>query len=340
MPLVALESTVIAHGLPYPQNVETALHLEAVVRRHGAEPRTLGLIEGRPVAGLTEAQIRRLATGDAVRKISLRDLPIAVARRLDGATTVAATLWIAEQHGIGVFATGGIGGVHRALHGVSYDVSTDLEMLGRTGCVVVCAGAKAILDLPATREVLETKGVTVVGYGADTLPAFYTRSSGLPVDVRCDTPEEVADLVRARRELRLPGATLVTVPVPEEAALAETVKYCKERTAFGQPIGTFQNSRFRLAEMQTEITIGRSFADQCILELNAGTLTPEKAAMAKYWLSDLQGRVIDQCVQLHGGYGYMMEYPIAKMYTDARASRIYGGTNEIMKEIIGRSMGF
>jgi len=125
-----------------------------------------------------------------------------------------------------------------------------------------------------------------------------------------------------------------------EAALAETVKYCQERQAFGQPIGKFQNSRFKLAEMQTEITIGRTFVDQCITELNARTLTPEKAAMAKYWLSDLQGRVVDQCVQLHGGYGFMSEYPIAKMYTDARVSRIYGGTNEIMKEIIGRKMGF
>ena len=125
-----------------------------------------------------------------------------------------------------------------------------------------------------------------------------------------------------------------------EAALAETVKYCQERTAFGRQIGKFQNSRFKLAEMQTEITIGRTFVDQCINELNAGTLTPEKAAMAKYWLSDLQGKVVDQCVQLHGGYGFMSEYPITKMYMDARASRIYGGTNEIMKEIIGRSMGF
>lgn len=125
-----------------------------------------------------------------------------------------------------------------------------------------------------------------------------------------------------------------------EAALAETVRYCNERTAFGKPIGKFQNSRFKLAEMKTEITIGRTFADQCILELNGGQLTPEKAAMAKYWLSDLQGKVVDQCVQLHGGYGYMTEYPITKLYTDSRASRIYGGTNEIMKEIIGRSMGF
>ncbi|MCB0029278.1 MAG: acyl-CoA dehydrogenase family protein, partial [Anaerolineales bacterium] len=124
-----------------------------------------------------------------------------------------------------------------------------------------------------------------------------------------------------------------------EAALAVTLDYCRERTAFGRPIGKFQNSRFKLAEMQTEITIGRTFADQCILELNAGTLTTEKASMAKYWLSELQGRVVDQCVQLHGGYGYMLEYPIAKLYVDARASRIYGGTNEIMKEIIGRSLG-
>ena len=215
---VALESTVIAHGLPYPQNVETAVRLEKIVREARATPRTIGLIAGRAVIGLSEDEIRLLATEDDVRKLSWRDLPVAVAQQAHGATTVAATLWLAHRHGIGVMATGGIGGVHR---GSSLDVSNDLDALARLPMVVVCAGAKAILDLPATREVLETRGVTVVGYGTDEMPAFYSRTSGLPVDVRCDTPAEVAAVVQARRDLGLPGATLVTVPVPEEAAIPQ-----------------------------------------------------------------------------------------------------------------------
>ena len=216
--LVALESTVIAHGLPYPQNVEAALHLEAVVRTAGAVPRTIGIIAGEVVAGLSEAQIRHLATAPDVRKVSRRDLPVVVARQMDGATTVATTMWIAHRYGIEVFATGGIGGVHRGSGppgAGSFDVSADLEELAQTPVTVVCAGPKAILDLEATREVLETRGVTVVGYETEEMPAFYSRHSGLPVDVRCDTPEEVAALVLARRRLELPGATLVTVPVPE-----------------------------------------------------------------------------------------------------------------------------
>ncbi|ARA92584.1 pseudouridine-5-phosphate glycosidase [Rhodothermaceae bacterium RA] len=219
-PFVALESTVIAHGLPHPHNLALARRLEAVILEEGGLPRTVGVLQGRPLAGLMPAQIEHLATHPGVRKLSLRDLPVAVARRQDGATTVAATMWIAHRHGIEVFATGGIGGVHRAVRGgPSFDVSADLDALARIPMVVVCAGAKAILDLPATREVLETRGVTVVGYGTDEMPAFYSRTSGLPVDVRCDTPEEVAALVRARRDLGLPGATLVTVPIPEEAAI-------------------------------------------------------------------------------------------------------------------------
>lgn len=226
LPLVALESTVIAHGLPHPENERAALRLEAAVRAEGAEPRTVGLIGGEPVVGLTEAQVRRLATADGVRKVSLRDLPVAAARGLDGATTVAATLHLAHRAGIGVFATGGIGGVHCAVRGESaWDVSADLDALARYPFVVVCAGPKAILDLAATREALETRGVTVVGYGCDALPAFYSRSCGLPVDVRCDTPEEVAALARARDRLGLPAALLVTVPPPEADALpAEEVE--------------------------------------------------------------------------------------------------------------------
>lgn len=215
---VALESTVIAHGLPYPQNVEMALKMENVVREAGAEPRTVGLIGGEPIIGLSPSQIQHLGRAEEVRKVSWRDLPVVVARGEDGATTVAATMWLAQQAGIEVFSTGGIGGVHRSA-GETFDVSADMEALSRVPMVVVCAGAKAILDLSATREMLETRGVTVVGYGTDEMPAFYSRKSGLAVDARCDTPEEVVAIVRARKHLGLPGATLVTVPVPAEDEL-------------------------------------------------------------------------------------------------------------------------
>ncbi len=218
--LVALESTVIAHGLPYPQNYETALHLEAVVRAAGAEPRTCGFWHGEPVAGLTPDQIAYFAQEAGVRKASLRDLAIVAARGLHAATTVATTMWIAHRHGIQVFATGGLGGVHR---GQDYDESADLTALATIPVLVVCAGAKAILDLPRTRERLETLGVPVIGYGVDEMPAFYTRSSGLPVDARCETPEEVAAIWRAHRNLGLRTGMLVTVPVPEDAALPESV---------------------------------------------------------------------------------------------------------------------
>ncbi len=219
-PLVALESTVIAHGLPYPQNYETALHLEAVVRAAGAVPRTCGFWQGEPVAGLTPEQIAYFAQGTGVRKASLRDLAIVAARGLHAATTVATTMWVAHRHGIQVFATGGLGGVHR---GQDYDESADLTALATLPVLVVCAGAKAILDLPRTRERLETLGVPVIGYGVDEMPAFYTRSSGLPVDARCETPEEVAAIWRAHRRLGLRTGMLVTVPVPEDAALPEAV---------------------------------------------------------------------------------------------------------------------
>ena len=217
---MALETTVIAHGLPHPWNVEQALRLEEAIREEGAAPRTIGVLGGRVVVGLDPAQIRRLASGDAVLKVSTRDLPVVVARGLDGATTVAATIRLAHAAGIDVFATGGIGGVHRAVGGTaSFDVSADLEELARTPLVTVCSGAKAILDLPATREALETHGITVAGYGTAAFPAFFSPDSGLPVDVRCDTPEEVAELVAAQRRLGLPSALLVVVPVPAHAAL-------------------------------------------------------------------------------------------------------------------------
>ncbi len=220
--VVALESTLITHGLPYPQNVETARAIEASVRAGGALPATIAILQGQIHVGLSEAQLLYLGQRPqaAVRKCSRRDLPLALALAEDGATTVAGTMIIAHQVGIELFATGGIGGVHR---GHPFDVSADLQELGRTPVTVVCSGAKAILDLPATREVLETNGVTVVGYGVDEMPAFYSRRSGLPVDVRLDTPEQVAAVIRARRRLDLRSATLVTVPVPAADELSPHV---------------------------------------------------------------------------------------------------------------------
>jgi pseudouridine-5'-phosphate glycosidase len=218
--VVALESTVIAHGLPRPLNLETARRLEMAVRAEGAIPATVAVLGGRLCVGLDGAQLERLAEREGVRKLSTRDLPAAVARGWDGATTVATTMRIAARAGVEVFATGGVGGVHR---GSLPDVSADLPELARTRMVVVCSGAKIVLDLPATREWLETWGVTVVGYGCDEMPAFYTRRSGLPVDVRADSPQEVADIMRARTALGVEGALLLTVPVPEDSEVDEKV---------------------------------------------------------------------------------------------------------------------
>lgn len=209
--LVALESTVITHGLPYPHNLALAREMEATVRRHGATPKTIAILGGELIAGLSDVQMEQLAHSSDVRKVSRRDLPIVTARRLDGSTTVATTMWIAQRNGISVFATGGIGGVHR---GNATDISADLQELARTGVIVVCAGAKAILDLPATLEYLETFGVTVVGWQSDEFPAFYSRHSGLVVDVRCENGAEVAAIWQAKQQLGLAGGLLVTVPVP------------------------------------------------------------------------------------------------------------------------------
>jgi pseudouridine-5'-phosphate glycosidase len=210
-PVVALESTVIAHGLPQPQNLDTAQRLEQIIRDEGATPATIAVLKGRLWVGLDQTQLEHLATTNTIKKISTRDLPVAVVNGWDAATTVASTMWIAHRAGIKVFATGGIGGVHR---GSLPDVSADLPELTRTPMIVVCSGAKIVLDLPATREWLETFGVTVVGYGCDEMPAFYSRQSGLPIDVRCDSAEAVARLFRTQRELGIAGALLLTVPVP------------------------------------------------------------------------------------------------------------------------------
>jgi pseudouridylate synthase len=219
-PVVALESTVIAHGLPRPQNLETAQRLERIVRDEGAMPATIAVLEGKLCVGLEQNQVELIGNDDDIKKLSTRDLAVAVARGLNGATTVASTLWVAHRAGIQVFATGGIGGVHR---GSLPDVSADLPELGRTPMVVVCSGAKIVLDLPATREWLETNAVTVVGYGCDEMPAFYARKSGLPVDARCDSPEEVAGLFRMQRDLGVETGLLVAVPVPAAAEVPDAL---------------------------------------------------------------------------------------------------------------------
>jgi pseudouridine-5'-phosphate glycosidase len=213
-PVVALESTVIAHGLPAPQNLDTARGLEAIVQGEGATAATIAVLRGEICMGLDQEQLALIANSDGVKKLSTRDLPIAIARGWNGATTVASTMWIAHRAGIQVLATGGIGGVHR---GKLADVSADLPELSRTPMIVLCSGAKIVLDLPATREWLETHSITVAGYGCDQMPAFYSRCSGLPVDVRCDSPEEVVEIFKAQRDLGMESALLVTVPVPAEA---------------------------------------------------------------------------------------------------------------------------
>src|SRR2546421_2729866 len=218
-PFVALESTVIAHGLPRPQNIETAERLEQIVRAEGVAPATIAVLDGMLCVGLDRPQLDQIGTRQDIKKLSVRDLAIAVARKWNGATTVASTMWIAHRAGIHVFATGGIGGVHR---GSLPDVSADLTELARTPMIVVCSGAKIVLDLPATREWLETNSITVVGYGCDEMPAFYSQSSGLPIDVRCDTPEEVAHLFATQRHLDVRSALLVTVPVPSEAEVEQS----------------------------------------------------------------------------------------------------------------------
>lgn len=217
-PVVALESTLITHGLPYPANVETALAMEAAVRESGAVPATIAVLAGKITVGLKRADIERLGglPYGSVRKCSRRDLPIAVGLGEDAATTVAGTMIVAHMAGIRVFSTGGIGGVHR---GAPFDVSADLLELGRTPVAVVCSGAKSILDLPLTLEVLETQGVPILGLGIDTLPSFYSRSSGLPVDVTVDTPTEAAKVVAAARRLGAQHGVLLAVPVPAQDEL-------------------------------------------------------------------------------------------------------------------------
>jgi pseudouridylate synthase len=212
-PIVALETTIVTHGMPYPQNLETARNVERIVRESGAIPATIGVLDGNIHVGLDDAQLERLARAKNVRKLSRADLPYALAAGIDGSTTVAATMICAHLAGIEVFVTGGIGGVHRGAE-KTFDVSADLEELARTAVTVVCAGAKGILDLAKTLEALETRGVPVICYGTDEFPAFWSRSSGLPAPLRLDSSAEIARFIAIKRDLGLAGGTVVANPIP------------------------------------------------------------------------------------------------------------------------------
>ena len=282
LPRVALESTVIAHGLPYPHNLRLARRMEARVREAGAEPATVAILHGELRAGLTDPELHYLATAANIRKVSRRDLPIVVAQKADGATTVASTMFIAHRFGIEVFATGGVGGVHR---GTVFDISADLPELAQTPVTVVCAGVKAILDLPATLEWLETHGVTVIGFGTDEFPAFYSRQSGLPVDVRADSAAEVAALIRARRQLGMQSGLLVCVPIPLEAelpaplvepAIQQALREAEQREIRGKAISPFLLAR--VSELTGEASLR---ANMALLENNAQVAAQIAVALAE-----------------------------------------------------------
>ncbi len=280
-PVVALESTIISHGMPYPQNVETALEVERIIRENGAVPATIAILGGRLKAGLTPEEIDYLGkTGTKVAKASRRDLPVLVAQGLDGATTVTTTMMIAAMAGIKIFATGGIGGVHRGAE-TTMDISADLEELAQTPVMVVCAGAKSILDLGLTMEYLETHGVTVIGYGTKELPAFYTRKSGFGVDYELDTPEELAKAFHVKQELGMKGGMLVTNPVPEEysmdpnvinSAIEKAVKEAKKLGIHGK-----ETTPYLLAKIK-EITGGDSLVANIALVKNNAALAAKTAA--------------------------------------------------------------
>ncbi|MGN0977031.1 MAG: pseudouridine-5'-phosphate glycosidase [Faecousia sp.] len=279
-PVVALESTIISHGMPYPQNVETALNVERIIRENGAVPATIAIIGGRLKAGLTAEEIAYFGKkGTAIHKASRRDLAMLCARGEDGATTVTTTMIIAHMAGIKLFATGGIGGVHRGAE-TTMDISADLEELGQTPVMVVCAGAKSILDLGLTLEYLETKGVPVIGYGTEELPAFYTRQSGFGVDYRVDSPEELAAAFKASQEMGLKGGMLVTNPIPEEyampldvinAAIDQAIAECKQKGIHGK-----ETTPFLLARV-SELTGGDSLASNIRLVYNNAKIAAQTA---------------------------------------------------------------
>ena len=280
-PVVALESTIISHGMPYPQNVETALNVERIIRENGAVPATIAVIGGRLKAGLSTEEIEYFGKkGLAITKASRRDLAVLCARGEDGATTVTTTMIIAHMAGIKIFATGGIGGVHRGAE-TTMDISADLEELGQTPVMVVCAGAKSILDLGLTLEYLETKGVPVIGYGTDELPAFYTRQSGFGVDYRVDSAEELAKIFKTQNELGFKGGMLVTNPIPEEyamplqtinAAIEQALNECTEKGIHGK-----ETTPFLLARV-AELTGGNSLASNIQLVYNNAKVAAQTAA--------------------------------------------------------------
>ncbi len=280
-PVVALESTIISHGMPYPQNVETALNVERIIREAGAVPATIAIIGGRLKAGLTPEEIEYFGKkGTAIAKASRRDLAVLCARGEDGATTVTTTMMIAYMAGIRLFATGGIGGVHRGAE-TTMDISADLEELAKTPVMVVCAGAKAILDLKLTLEYLETHGVPVIGYGTEELPAFYSRKSGLGVDYRMDTPQEIAAAFKAQNDLGLGGGMLVTNPIPEEYSMDPDVigKAIDEAIEEMDRLGIHgkECTPFLLAKIK-DITGGDSLDSNIQLVYNNARLAAEIAA--------------------------------------------------------------
>lgn len=283
LPVVALESTIISHGMPYPQNVETALACEEIIRENGAVPATIAIIDGKIHAGLTKEQIEFLASDAEILKASRRDLPYIIMSKKHGATTVAATMICADLAGIRVFATGGIGGVHRGAE-KTMDISADLQELAQTDVAVVCAGAKSILDLGLTLEYLETFGVPVVGYQTDVLPAFYTRTSPFKVNFRLDTPDEIAELIQTKSELGLHGGVLITNPIPEEDSLDEAlinriidqaIKEAEEKNIQGKEVTPFLLSRVK------DLTEGKSLIANIALVKNNAKLGAQIAVKLK-----------------------------------------------------------
>jgi pseudouridine-5'-phosphate glycosidase len=276
-PIVALESTVITHGLPHPQNLQLARDMEKQVRDNGATPATVALLDGKIRIGLTDQELVRLSESESTLKVSHRDFATAIVKKADGGTTVAGTMYAANMAGIKVFATGGIGGVHKES---AFDISTDLRSLAEIPTIVVCAGAKAILDLPATLEYLETMGVPVIGYKTDEFPAFYSRESGLGVSARLDSPEEIADFAKAHWNLGMKGGILVTNPIPEKDAIpaskmepmiAKASAEAIEQGIHGQKLTPFLLGRI------SELTKGKSLKANLALLLNNARLAAEIA---------------------------------------------------------------
>ncbi|WPC43145.1 pseudouridine-5'-phosphate glycosidase [Clostridium sp. JS66] len=278
-PVVALESTIISHGMPYPKNVETARNVEKIIRDKGAVPATIAILNGKLKVGLTNDELEHLGNGKNVIKTSRRDIPFIIAKKMDGATTVASTMIIAELAGIKVFATGGVGGVHRGAQ-QTFDISADLEELSHTNVAVVCAGVKSILDIGLTLEYLETNGVPVVGFGTDEMPAFYTRKSGFGVDYEIDSVKELSDAIKAKWDLGLQGGLIVANPIPEQyqmdydvinKAIEDALKESEEKGIRGK-----ESTPFLLAKIK-EITGGDSLESNIRLVYNNAALGAELA---------------------------------------------------------------